>query len=129
MFLKTYTLFASSYYTVDPIVFLIKTSYRLNITKKYNNESIKNGNIFIINPKIYFAVNPYTSINWAIKYQYKNKNRLNGKILSNNESSISYMFGVDYEINSKYNMSFNFEKKNTTDYSISNIDLSLSYKF
>ena len=33
--LKSYSFFATSYYTVDPIVFLLKANYRLNLKKEY----------------------------------------------------------------------------------------------
>ncbi len=126
---KSYSLFATSYYTVDPIVFLLKANYRLNLKKSYKDETIDSGDIFIISPNIYFAVNPYTSLNWGIRYQFKDKDRVNSEIVSNSGSSVSYLFGVNYEINSKYNFDFDYEKRDTEDYSSNNISLTLSYKF
>jgi hypothetical protein len=126
---KGYSFFATSYYTVDPIVFLLKANYRLNQKQTYKDETIDNGNIFILSPNIYFAVNPYTSINWGIKYQFKGKNRLNNKVVSNSGSSVGYTFGVSYEINSKMTFNFDTEKLDTNDYSTNNINLSLAYKF
>ena len=126
---KSYSFFATSYYTVDPIVFLLKTGYRLNLEKKYKNENINSGNIFTLSPNIYFAVNPYTSINWGIRYQFKGKDRIDEKVVSNSGSSVSYLFGVSYEINSKYTFNLDTEKKDTNDYSSNNINLALSYKF
>lgn len=125
---KSYSVFVSSYYTVDPIVFLLKANYRLNLKKEYQDESIENGNIFILNPNIYFAVNPYTSINWGIKYQFKGKDKIDNKVVSNSGSSVSYTFGVSYEINSKMTFNFDTEKLDTNDYSSNNINLSLTYK-
>lgn len=126
---KSYSLFATSYYTVDPIVFLLKANYRINKKQTYKNESIQNGNIFVLSPNIYFAVNPYTSINWGIKYQFKGKDKIDNKVVSNNGSSVGYIFGVSYEINSKMTFSFDTEKLDTNDYSSNNINLSLAYKF
>lgn len=126
---KSYSFFATSYYTVDPIVFLLKADYRLNLEKKYKDENINSGNIFTLSPNIYFAVNPYTSINWGIRYQFKGKDRINEKVISDSGSSVSYLFGVSYEINSKYTFNLDTEKKDTNDYSSNNINLALSYKF
>ncbi len=126
---KSYSIFATSYYTVDPIVFLINTNYRIHKTKSYKNESINNGNIFILAPSIYFAVNPYTSINWGFKYEYKAKDKLNNEVVSNSGSNISYIFGINYEISSKDSLNLDFEKKDTNDYTSSNINFSLSHKF
>jgi len=126
---KGYSLFATTYYTVDPVVFLLKANYRINQKQSYKDETIDNGNIFVLSPNIYFAVNPYTSINWGIKYQFKGKDRLNDKVVSNSGSSVGYTFGISYEINSKMTFNFDTEKIDTNDYSINNINLSLVYKF
>ena len=128
-YFKGYSLFATSYYTVDPIVFLIKASLRINKNQSYRNKTINKGNIFIISPNIYFAVNPYTSIHWGIKYQYKGKDRFNGKIVSNSGSSVGYSFGVSYEINHKTTLNLDTEKLDTDDYSSNSINLSLVYNF
>lgn len=56
---KTYSLFATSYYTVDPIVFLLNANYRFSLKKEFENQSIQNGNILSLSPSIVFAVNPY----------------------------------------------------------------------
>jgi len=126
---KSYSFFATSYYTVDPIVFLLKANYRLNLKKEYSDKSIESGNIFVLSPNIYFAVNPYTSINWGIKYQFKRKDKVDGSVVANSGSSVGYTFGVSYEINSKMTFNFDTEKLDTNDYSSNNINLALAYKF
>jgi hypothetical protein len=126
---RSYSFFATSYYTVDPIVFLLKANYRLNLKKEYSDKSIESGNIFVLSPNIYFAVNPYTSINWGIKYQFKGKDKVDDSVVANSGSSVGYTFGVSYEINSKTTFNFNTEKLDTNDYSSSNINLALAYKF
>ena len=128
-YFKNYTLNITSYYTIDPIVFLINANYRINKKKSYKNESIDNGNMIIISPQIYFAVNPFTSINWGIKYEYHSKDKINGKTISNSSSEISYLFGVSYELNFKHTINFNYEKKDTSSYTSSTINLNLTYKY
>lgn len=127
--LKSYSFFATSFYSVDPVVFLLKSNYRLNLKKEYNDKTIQSGDIFVLSPNIYFAVNPYTSINWGIKYQFKGKDKVDGSVVANSGSSVGYSFGVTYEINSQMSFSFDTEKLDTNDYSSSNINLALSYKF
>ena len=119
----SYSFFATSYYTVDPLVFLLTARYRLNLEKKYENENIEMGNIFTLSPNIYFAVNPYTSISWGVRYQFKDKDRINGEVVSNSGSSISYLFGTSYEISSKYILNFNAEKKDTNYYCLGSVCL------
>jgi len=126
---KSYAFFATSFYSVDPVVFLLKSNYRLNLEKESKDKSIESGDIFVLSPNIYFAVNPYTSINWGIKYQFKGKDKVDGNIVSNSGSSVGYTFGIGYEINSKMTFNFDTEKLDTNDYSNNNINLALSYKF
>ncbi|WP_457562424.1 outer membrane beta-barrel protein [Caminibacter pacificus] len=129
VYFRSYSIFATSYYTVDPIVFMINAGYRINKKKSYKDESIDNGNIISLSPQIYFAVNPYTSINLGVKYEYHSKDKINNKVVSNSGSDISYLFGVSYEINFKDTINFDYEKKDTSTYTSSTINLSLSHKF
>lgn len=126
---KNYSLFMTSYYTVDPVVFLLKTHYRHSLKKSHRGETIESGDTFVLSPNIYFAVNPYTSINWGIKYQFNGKDRVNDKVVSNLGSSVGYTFGVSYEIDHRMTLNFDTEKLDTDEYSSNNINLSLAYKF
>jgi len=127
--LKSYSFFATSYYTVDPIVFLLKANYRLNLKKTHNIYSVDSGEVFVLSPNIYFAVNPYTSLNWGVKYQYKTKDKVNGIVSSNSSSSVGYTFGVSYEFSSNTTLNFDTEKLDTNEYESNNISFALSYKF
>ncbi len=122
---KSYSFYAASYYTIDPIVFLLKVDYRLNLKKQFNNRNVDLGDIFVLNPNIYFAVNPYTSLNWGIKYQYKTKDKIDGKVADNSSFFVGYSFGVSYELSSKSIINFDVEKLDTNDYDSNNITLSL----
>jgi len=128
-FLKGYTLFATSYYTVDPIVFLLKSSYRVNQKKEYNNESIDMGEQFNLSPQIYFAVNPYTSLNAGVKYTYTWESKMNNELVSASGSNISYDFGVGYELNPKTTLNIDTEYSNYLDMSQNSLSFGLSYKF
>jgi len=125
---KNYSISVISYYSTDPIVFLINARYRFSLGKKNKNESIKNGNIFTLSPSVIFAANPYTSLSWGIDYQFKNKDKFNNEIVSNSESSIGYRFGVSYELSLKKYLNIDVSKRDTNDYSSNSINLIFSYK-
>ena len=129
IYFKGYSFFATSYYTVDPIVFLIKASYGLNLKKEDNNSSIDNGEVFVFSPQIYFAINPYTSMNWGVKYSYRDKGKVDNNIVSNSGSSVAYLFGTSYEINTKTILNIDVEYMNDASYLQNNITFGLSYKF
>lgn len=58
-YFKGYSLLAMSYYTIDPLVFLLQAGFRVNLYSANERLSINNGEIFTLTPMIYFAVNPY----------------------------------------------------------------------
>jgi len=128
-YLKGYRLFATSYYTVDPLVFLLMASYRYNGMTKYEKNSINRGEQFTLSPQFYFAVNPYSSLNAGVKYSFIDKNEINGKIVSNSGSNIAYNFGVSYELNSKTILNINAEHSEQLDMTHDSLSMGFSYKF
>ncbi len=128
-YLKSGSVFVSSYYTSDPIVFFIKASYGYSKKRSNDNHTLEMGNIANITPQIHFAVNPYTSLNWGVRYQYKQKDVYDGSDVSINQSQLNWMFGTSYEINAKSIISADMEKSDTSMYSQSAITLNYSYKY
>ena len=128
IFMKGYNFFATSFYTVDPVVFLVKASYSLNLEKKDNNSTIDNGDIFVLSPQVYFAVNPYTSMNWGVRYSYHDRSKIDGSTISGSGSDVAYLFGTSYEINAKSTLSVDVEHSNGVSSSRNNIAFSMSYK-
>ena len=128
-YFRNTSLFATSFYTSDPIVFLLNLSYQLNFDKKINNQTLNNANVLNISPQIYFAVNPYTSLNLGVKYSYSSKDKINNINVSNSSSDIMFLFGVGYEINSKSIISVDTDFTNSSNYSQNSIAFTYSYKF
>ena len=126
---KGYTFFATSYYTVDPVVFLINSSYRYNLEKKYNNHTIKNADQFSLSPQVFFAVNPYTSLSTGVKYNYRGSTQVDNTKVSNSGSSMTYLLGVSYEIDAKKTLSIDAGYSDSMGISQSNLSMGLSYKF
>lgn len=125
---KGYSLFALSFYTIDPIVFLLQAQYRFNLPKSFEDRNIHNGDVFVLSPMIYFAINPYVSLNAGVKYQYQSKDKLNSSTISYAASSVGYVFGVAYEIKSRFIVFTDVETFNTLSYSSNTINLSFSYR-
>ena len=126
---KGYSFFTTTYYTVDPIVFFLKASYRVNLKKKYKEESIKNSNQFSLSPQIYFAVNPYTSLSTGIRYSYKNESKIDGEKINLGGSNITYLLGMSYEINTKSTLNIDIDYSNNIDISQNSLSLGISYVF
>ena len=126
---KGYSLFATSFYTIDPIVFVLTIEFKDNLKKEHNNIIIKEGDVLNIGPKLYFAINPDVSINLGLTYSFQNEYKKNNKVIFNKGSSVQSHFGVDYSINS--NMIFHLlsQYKNNFYSSNNKINLILSYSF
>ncbi len=128
-YLKNFSFFTTSFYTSDPIVFSLSLSYQLNLNKKINEFSMNNGDSINLTPMIYFAVNPYTSLNWGAKYSYNLKDKIDNEIISNSNSNIMFMLGASYELNPKSIISVDTDFSNSTEYSQNSISLTYSYRF
>jgi len=127
---KSYKLSATTYYTVDPLVYLLNLSYYINREKRFNNSlSIENANQLIVSPQLYFAISPYSSINFGMKYTHFGKNRLNGKVVSNSGSYITYLFGSSYEINSKLVLNFTAQHSKQLNISKDSFSVGVVYSF
>ncbi len=126
---KGYTFFATSYYTVDPVVFLVNSSYRYNLEKKHNSHSIENAKQFSLSPQIFFAVNPYTSLSTGVKYNYRGSTRVDNEKVSNSGSSMTYLLGASYEINAKNTLSIDADYGDSMGISQSSLSMGFSYKF
>ena len=98
-YFRTASLSVISYYSVDPVVFLINMGYQYRGKYEYDGDTYKPSDTFYISPNVYFTPNPYTSINVGVRYSnnqrtYKNDNTTTGKY-----AFLTYLLGVTYEIN------------------------------
>jgi len=126
---KSYRVFATSFYTVDPVVFLLTTSYGINLKKEFKDSTMQNGNVLTISPQLYFTVNPYTSLNWGVKYTNYRGNEINKKQVSSIGSSITFLMGMSYEFSAKTIFNVNAQYLNTNDTTQSTVSTTFSYKF
>ncbi len=126
---KNFRVFASSYYSVDPVVFFLSTSYSLNRSKKVGDHTQRDADIFTLSPQVYFAVNPYTSINWGIKYTHVGKMRVDGKAVADTDAFLSFVTGLSYEFNAKTFISVSAEFANRSASVQNSLSVTLSYTF
>jgi len=127
--LKQYRVFATSFYTVDPVVFLLSSSYGINLKKQFKENSVDSGNILTISPQVYFAVNPYTSLNGGVKYTHYSENKIDDKQVSNSTSNLSFLMGMSYEFSNKLTMTMSAEFLNSNEVTQNNISSTFSYSF
>lgn len=125
---KGYSLYALSFYTIEPIVLLLQANLGLNLAKRHNNISMDLGEVFVLSPMLYFAINPYISLNFGVRYQYQSRDKLNQQVISHNASSVGYVFGLAYELKNKLILFMDTERFDTQTYSSNTITLSLSYR-
>jgi len=126
---KSFRVFATSFYSVDPVVFLLSTSYGFNASKTLGEHKRDDADIFTFSPQVYFAVNPYTSLNWGVKYSYHSKTKIDDSTIGNNGSNLSFMTGLSYEFTEKTILNVNAEHLNTNALSQNTFSTTLSYTF
>ena len=131
--LKGYSFFATSFYTIDPIVLLLQANFRLNLPREFEGYRLDNGEVFALSPMVYFAVNPYISLNFGVRYQYATQNSINDTLSNTTRyvpqgSSVGYIFGLAYEIKSRFILYASAEKLDTAQYSSDMLSFTLSYR-
>lgn len=77
---------------------------------------------------VYFAVNPYVSLNVGVEYKYKSRDSIDDTLLAPLGSSLGYTFGIGYEIKPKLIFFANTEIFPTSQYTNNSFSLILSYR-
>ena len=128
-YFKHYKATLTSYYTVDPIVFFVQASYTLNLEEKNKDQKIDLGEQFSLSPQIYFAINPYTTINWGFSWYIQGKDKINGEYISLTQTRTSFLFGASYEITNNLIFSLDYEYQPLSNGYQSSISTRFTYKF
>ena len=126
---KNYRFFATSFYTVDPVVFMVNASYGANLEKSLDTHTKKDAGIMSVSPQVYFAVNPYTSLSAGVKYTYIGISKLDKKQVTQANSNLSLLVGMSYDFSSKMFLNVNAEFLNNSASTQNTISTTLSYKF
>jgi hypothetical protein len=128
-FFDSYNIYALSYYTVDPLVFVLKAAYQWSLERRFEESTIDHGDLLTVTPEVYFAVNPYTNLSWGVSYQYKMDDKINGKAETNAESIIGFSFGMSYEVVRNSIISVDYASNDSSTYSQSTISILYSKRF
>jgi hypothetical protein len=82
-----------------------------------------------LSPQIYFAVNPFTTINWGLRWTRQGESSINEKITSAITTDVSYLFGFGYELKEDLTIFMDAEYKNTPALTQSTVRLKLTWRF
>lgn len=124
---KGYSAFALSFYTIDPLVFLLQANARFNLPQDFENIHFNLADMYSLSPMVYFAINPFVSLNVGVRYQYSTRAYINDRIQAQS-SSVGYIFGVAYEIKSGLILFASAESFNSAFYSSDTLSFMLSYR-
>ncbi|MDI6782323.1 MAG: hypothetical protein QME49_09520 [bacterium] len=128
-YLRTYLVSLLSYYTVDPIVFMLQTKYQLNLKRINGDDVIDPGEVISISPQIYFAAGPYISLNYGVQWICQGKTRIKNETTDILQTDMTYLFGASYGIKNNLTLSFDGECKNTLDGNQTSLTGKLNYRF
>lgn len=104
-----------TYKTIDPVTLMLETSYIYNKKLKYNNISKQEGDVFVVSPTMYFAINPYITLNLGVDYKHFAKDKINSTTSSDSYSQISKGYGLNYEFGKNKVISFDYENSDAQD--------------
>lgn len=86
------------------------------------------GDTFRISPIIYFAINPYVSINWGFVYQYTLASKIKDTVVSSIEGNVGYSAGVSYEMIPGLVLGIDVESMSTGFYDNNVVNFTMSYR-
>jgi hypothetical protein len=110
----TANLTLGSYFSTDPITFMFQTTYIYSKKLEYNNTKLKDGDVYIFSPSIYFNINPYVTMNFDLQFQHMAKDKENVKYITKNRNELKKGIGVIYELNKNKTISVDYSYTNTT---------------
>ncbi len=128
-YFRDHKLNLSTYYTVDPIVLYLETSYEVHLPRKKDNTTLNPGEKLSLSPQIYFSVNPFISLYWGVEWFLQGKDKVNSQSLSTTTINVYYLFGASWSVGQKSLVNFDFRYLPIPDGSQSTISIGWNYKF
>ena len=125
----SYSLYLSTYYTIDPVVLFITSMYRYNKSINIDGKNFDYGDTFFISPQFYFLANPYLSINVGLRYIYQGKDKLDDRTIMIERNLLGFLVGLNYELKEGLFISVDGEFRYKSDYSHNILNARLTFRF
>jgi hypothetical protein len=126
---KTYSLFLTSYYTVDPIVIFAQFNYKSSVKGSIGDNDFEKEPILSFTPQVYFLINPFVSLNFGFRITHEGATKVDGKVATPETNYLSLILGFSYELVQHLIFSIDTEYKNTNIDTKSTIISRLTFKF
>lgn len=125
---KSWLVGITTYRAIDPIILSLTTSYRMNLKKNTHDNTIKDGNYFMVNPSVSFAANDRVTLTTGMQWLLKQADKINGYKQGVTQTSTHLYLGTGFSLTNKIsaNISTRF---NISGKSSSEIRLGLQYSF
>jgi len=96
VFFKAFTLGATVFRTIDPLVLSLSSSYRLNLRRADGAVTTKPGNLISVNPQLGFAVNESVTLIGGLLWQFQQATTTTTRCCAQRSTRTSLVFGVGY---------------------------------
>ncbi len=126
---KTYSLFVTSYYTVDPIVIFAQLNYKSSVSGSIGDNDFEKESTLSFTPQIYFLINPFATMNFGFRITHEGSTKVDDKVATPEETYLSLILGFSYELVKYLIFSIDTEYKNTNVDTKSTIISRLTFKF
>ncbi len=126
---KTFSLFLTSYYTIDPIVLFGQLNYKSSVNGSIGDNDFEKEPTLSFTPQIYFLVNPFSTINFGFRITHEGSTKVDNKVASPETNYFSFILGFSYELVKYLIFSIDTEYRNTNIDTKSTIISRLTFKF
>lgn len=126
---KDYSVSATTFFTIDPLLFLLQMAYSYSLEKEIDNKTYKVGNSLILSPQVYFSINPYSSLNMGVQYNRNRKSYYNDIDIRNVNAQLAFIFGYSFAPNEHSTILIDSQFSNKANYTQSVLNVKYIYKF
>ncbi len=93
---KTTMLGVTAYKAIDPVVFSFTGAYRFSQNRQDGAQTVKPGNLLLLNPSVSFAVNDRVSFSTGVQWTRRTAERIDGQAQGFARTGSDLILGVGY---------------------------------
>ncbi|ADH85488.1 hypothetical protein [Desulfurivibrio alkaliphilus] len=128
-YLRTISPGLITYYTLDPVIFFLQTTYQHQRSRRAGDYHYEPGSLLSLTPQLFFIANPDITISGGFKWTLRGGDRLNGRRLNPTTSTTSPLLGISYAISDRLSFFLDCEFNFGANYAGSQISWRLSRTF
>lgn len=128
-YLNSLSLSLTSYYKVDPVVFMLQGGVTQNFEGQHDDMQIDLGNVYSLATRALFVVNPFVTFSGGLQFVLIGESEINGEVVSSYRTILAPTLGVSYQVNQNLFTTVKARQIDEGDFSASTVTVGVSYQY